>query len=53
MAAEYQEPTWMWIFRRPVGVVAMWSSMLSPSILVAFEPMTIIDYLDDLVSSAL
>ena len=32
MAAEYQEPTRMWIFRGLVGVVAMWSSMLSPLI---------------------
>jgi len=53
MTTKYQELTQMWVFHGLVGVVAMWSSMLSPSILVAFEPMTIIDYLDDLVSSAL
>jgi len=53
MAAEYQESTRMWIFRGLVGVVAMWSSTLTPLILAAFEPMTIIDYLDDLVSSTL
>ena len=32
MAAEYQEPTRMWIFHGLVGMVAMWSSMLSPLI---------------------